>query len=227
MDPIERMHMRPGFRLGIMGGTFDPIHIGHLVTAEEARQQFSLDEILFMPTGTPPHKTRQVASAELRHLMVSIATATHPHFWVSRYEMDVPGVDYTVDTLTHISRRLSASTEVFFITGADAVLDILTWKQPERVLELAAVIAATRPGYDLGRLSGVLAGLERGERVHVMEIPALAVSSSMIRARLRQGRGCRYLVPEGVGEMIEKSGVYANPEADVSSDVGHMGLGGG
>ncbi len=227
MDPIERMRMRAGFRLGIMGGTFDPIHIGHLVTAEEARQQFSLDEILFMPTGMPPHKTRQVASAELRHLMVSIATATHPHFWVSRYEMDVPGVDYTVDTLTHISRRLSAGTQVFFITGADAVLDILTWKQPERVLELAAVIAATRPGYDLGRLSGVLAGLECGERVHVMEIPALAVSSSMIRARLMQGRGCRYLVPEGVGELIEKSGVYADPEAGVWSDVGDMGLAGG
>ena len=227
MDPIERMRTRADVRLGIMGGTFDPIHIGHLVTAEEARQQFSLDEILFMPTGTPPHKTRQVASAELRHLMVSIATATHPHFWVSRYEMDVPGVDYTVDTLTHISRRLSVGTQVFFITGADAVLDILTWKQPERVLELAAVIAATRPGYDLGRLSGVLAGLERGERVHVMEIPALAVSSSMIRARLAQGRGCRYLVPEGVGELIEKSGVYADPQVGVSPDAGHLGLAGG
>ncbi|MCJ7798106.1 MAG: nicotinate-nucleotide adenylyltransferase [Thermoleophilia bacterium] len=227
MDPIERMRMRPGLRLGIMGGTFDPIHIGHLVTAEEARQQFSLDEILFMPTGTPPHKTRQVASAELRHLMVSIATATHPHFWVSRYEMDAPGVDYTVDTLSHVSRTLSVGTQVFFITGADAVLDILTWKQPERVLELAAVIAATRPGYDLGRLSGVLAGLDRRERVHVMEIPALAVSSSMIRARLAQGRGCRYLVPEGVGELIEKSGVYADPKVGVSPDQGHVGLAGG
>lgn len=222
MDPIERMRMRAGFRLGIMGGTFDPIHIGHLVTAEEARQQFSLDEILFMPTGTPPHKTRQVASPELRHLMVSIATATHPHFWVSRYEMDAPGVDYTVDTLTHISQALSVGTQVFFITGADAVLDILAWKEPERVLQLAAVIAATRPGYDLGRLSGVLGGLERRERVHVMEIPALAVSSSMIRARLTQGRGCRYLVPEGVGELIEKSGVYADPEVGVSPDAGHV-----
>jgi len=207
-----------------MGGTFDPIHIGHLVTAEEARQQFALDEILFMPTGTPPHKTSQVASAELRHLMASIATATHPHFWVSRYEMDEPGVDYTVDTLTHIARTLSAGTQVFFITGADAVLDILTWKQPERVLELADVIAATRPGYDLGRLSGVLAGLEHGGRVHVMEIPALAVSSSMIRARLAQGRSCRYLVPEGVGELIEKSGVYADPTVGGSPAVGHAGV---
>ena len=220
MDPIERMRARPGLRLGIMGGTFDPIHIGHMVTAEEARQQFSLDEILFMPTGTPPHKTHQVASADVRHLMVSIATVTHPHFWVSRYEMDVPGVDFTVDTLTHISRILSPGTQVFFITGADAVLDILTWKQPERVLELAAVIAATRPGYDLGRLSGVLAGLESRERVHVMEIPALAVSSSMIRERLEHGRGCRYLVPEGVGELIEKSGVYSGPEAGMSPAVG-------
>lgn len=213
MDPIERMRSRTGIRLGIMGGTFDPIHIGHLVTAEEARQQFSLDEILFLPTGTPPHKTRQVASPDFRYLMVSVATATHPHFWVCRYEIDTPGVDYTVDSLTYIAQTLAQGTSVFFITGADAVLDILTWKQPERVLELAGVIAATRPGYELGRLSEALAGLERRDQVHLMEIPALAVSSSMIRARLAQGRGCRYLVPEGVGELIEKSGVYAGGSA--------------
>lgn len=206
-----------------MGGTFDPIHIGHLVTAEEARQQFRLDEVIFMPTGTAPHKGRQVAPPEARYLMVSIATATNPHFWVSRLEMDTPGVDYTVDTLARLARRFPAGTEFFFITGADAVLEILTWKEPGRVLELCTIIAATRPGYDLSRLSEVLAGLESKDKVHAMEIPALAVSSSMIRERLAAGRGVRYLVPEGVAEVIEKSGVYAGEAArkgGACSDVG-------
>ena len=190
MDPIERMRTRTGVRLGIMGGTFDPIHIGHMVTAEEARQQFSLDEILFMPTGTPPHKTRQVASAgaaapdgEHRHGHPPALLGVSVRDGRSRSRLHRRHPD------AHRAARCPRAPQVFFITGADAVLDILTWKQPERVLELAAVIAATRPGYDLGRLSGVLAGLERRERVHVMEIPALAVSSSMIRARLAQGTG--------------------------------------
>ncbi len=209
MEAIERLRARPGLRLGIMGGTFDPIHIGHLVTAEEARLQFALDEVLFVPTGTPPHKVRQVASPELRFLMVSVATAEHPHFWVSRHEMEAPGVDYTVDTLAYLRSLLDPATELFFVTGADAVLDILTWKEPERVLELATIIAATRPGYDLSRLSDVLDHLANRERVHVMEIPALAVSSSMIRARLAEGRGCRYLVPPGIAELVDKWGTYS------------------
>ncbi len=210
MDPTERLRERPGIRLGIMGGTFDPIHIGHLVTAEEARQQFRLDEVVFMPTGVAPHKQGQVAPPETRYLLASIATATNPHFWVSRLEIDAPGVDYTVDTLKKLAEVFPADSKLLFITGADAVLEILTWKQPERVLELCTVIAATRPGYDLGRLAEVLSGLERADRVHTMEIPALAVSSSMIRERLAAGRGVRYLVPEGVAEVIEKSGVYAS-----------------
>lgn len=208
-EPIERLRTRAGVRLGIMGGSFDPIHIGHLVAAAEALEQFALDEILFMPTGTPPHKVRQVASPDLRYLLVSVATASNPRFWVSRYEMDTPGVDYTVDTLGYLRGVLAPDAGLSFITGADAVLDILTWKDPERLLELATVIAATRPGYDLGRLSTVLQGLRRRDRVHVMEVPALAVSSSMIRERLAQGRTIRYLVPEGVAQLISKLGVYA------------------
>jgi nicotinate-nucleotide adenylyltransferase len=198
-------------RLGIMGGTFDPIHIGHLVTADEALHQFALDDILFMPTGTGPHKQREVTSAEMRYLMVGVATASHPHFWVSRHELDRPGVDYTADTLAGLRELLRDDAELFFITGADAVLDILTWKEPERLLSLCTLIAATRPGYDLGRLSTVLAGLAHRERVVVMEIPALAVSSSMIRERVALGRGCRYLVVEEVRQMIEKSGAYLPP----------------
>ncbi len=208
MIPLERLGQRSGLRLGIMGGTFDPIHIGHLVTAEEALLQFELDEIVFMPTGQPPHKSSQVASPEARYMMASVATATNPRFWVSRLEIDDAGVDYTVDTLDRLRAACRPDAELFFITGADAVLDILTWKEPDRLLGLCEVIAATRPGYDLGRLAGVLADLAHKENVHVMEIPALAVSSSMIRERLAQGKSVRYLVTEGVAALIAKSDSY-------------------
>jgi nicotinate-nucleotide adenylyltransferase len=210
VDPFERIWDRPRLRVGIMGGTFDPIHIGHLVTADEALHQFGLDDILFMPTGTGPHKQPQVTSAELRYLMVSVAIASHPRFWVSRYEIDRPGIDYTADTLAGLRGVMRDDAELFFITGADAVLDILKWKEPERLLSLCTLIAATRPGYDLGRLSSVLSGLTHLDRVVVMEIPGLAVSSSMIRQRVAAGKGCRYLVLEGVRQLIEKSGVYCD-----------------
>jgi|SRR5665811_1911467 len=216
VDPLVSLRHRRGLRLGLMGGTFDPIHIGHLVTAEEALQQFSLDEIVFIPTGRPPHKGSQVASSEERYTMTCVATAAHPHFWVSRLEIDSPGMDYTVDTLATLRRVFPADVEFFFITGADAVLEILAWKEPERVLEWCDIIAATRPGYDLARLADVLAGFARRDHVHVMEIPSIAVSSSMIRERLRDGRGVRYLVPDGVGALIHKSRTYG-PSMDAPS----------
>lgn len=215
-DFISRLRSRTDLRLGVMGGAFDPIHIAHLVTGQEALLQFHLDEVVFMPSGTPPHKERQLAPAELRYLMVALATASHPRFSVSRLEIDRPGVGYTVDTLELLAGALGPGSRVFFVTGADAVLDILTWKQPARVLELCTLIAATRPGYDLSRLATVLDRLEPGlvgsgleARVRVMEIPALAISSSLIRERLAAGRPVRYLVPEAVAQFIEKSGVYS------------------
>jgi nicotinate-nucleotide adenylyltransferase len=214
-DLISRLRDRPGLRLGIMGGAFDPIHIAHLVTAEEALLQFGLDAILFMPAGNPPHKTHRLAPAEFRYLLVAVATASHPRFFVSRFETEREQVGYTVDTLEHLAGVLSPGSEVFFVTGADAVLDILTWKDPARVLELCTFIAATRPGYDLARLSGVLDEIGSGlagpgpeARVKVMEVPALAISSSMIRERLASGSSVRYLVPDSVAQLIEKSGLY-------------------
>lgn len=219
MDPLIALRNRRGLRLGLMGGTFDPIHIGHLVTAEEALRQFSLDEIVFIPTGHPPHKTHQVASAEARYAMTCVATASNPHFWVSRLELDSPGMDYTADTLVALREVFAPDVEFYFITGADAVLDILTWKDPERVLALCDVIAATRPGYDLARLADVLSGLARRDHVHVMEIPSIAVSSSMIRERLLEGRRVRYLVPEGVDVLIEKSGIYARPANHAAGEL--------
>lgn len=201
-------------RIGVMGGTFDPIHYGHLVTAEEAREQFALDMVIFMPSGHPPHKEdRQNLDAESRYLMTVIATASHPAFRVSRMEIDRPGPSYTIDTVRELHRVYGKNTSVFFITGADAVLEILTWKEPENVLAECTLIAATRPGYDLSRLEEFLPGTAGdaapgGPRVQVMEIPALAISSTDIRRRVSEGRSIRYLVPEEVREFIEKNGFY-------------------
>jgi len=201
-------------RIGVMGGTFDPIHNGHLVTAEEAWKQFQLDQVLFIPSGNPPHKEdRSSLNAEDRYLMTVIATATNPHFRVSRMEIERPGPSYTIDTVRELHRIYGKNTEVFFITGADAILEILTWKEPEAVLREATFIAATRPGYDLKKLEGSLPTAEKERhasdpRVLVMEVPALAISSTDIRERVKHGRPITYLVPEGVAEFIEKNGFY-------------------
>lgn len=201
-------------RIGVMGGTFDPIHYGHLVTAEEARVQFLLDRVIFVPSGHPPHKEeRESLDPEFRYLMVVIATASNPFFTVSRMEIDRPGPSYAIDTVRELKRELGDEVELFFITGADAILEILTWKEPERILEECVFIAATRPGYDLRRLEENLPESEKGRhrtepRVLTMEIPALAISSTDIRRRVREGRPIRYLVPEGVAEFIEKHGFY-------------------
>jgi nicotinate-nucleotide adenylyltransferase len=194
-------------RIGVMGGTFDPIHVGHLVTAEEARTAFALDEVIFVPAGMPWQKTeRQVAAAEDRYLMTVIATATNAAFTVSRVELDREGPSYTIDTLRALAEA-HAGAQLYFITGADAILQILTWREPEAVLRQARFIAATRPGYDLDRLEKELPhGLE--DRVQIMEIPALAISSTDIRRRVREGRPISYLVPAGVAEYIRKRGLY-------------------
>jgi nicotinate-nucleotide adenylyltransferase len=194
-------------RVGVMGGSFNPIHIGHLVTADEARYSFGLDEVVFVPAGHPWQKdVHDVAPAEHRYMMCVIATSQDPTFRVSRIEIDRPGPTYTLDTLRALKDERPLD-ELFFITGADAILQILTWRDPEAVLREARFIAATRPGYDLDRLEKELPeGLE--DRVAIMEIPALAISSTDVRLRAREGRPVRYLVPAGVAEYIEKNGLY-------------------
>jgi nicotinate-nucleotide adenylyltransferase len=201
-------------RIGVMGGTFDPIHNGHLVTAEEACVQFQLDQVLFMPSGYPPHKRgRKNLDAEDRYLMAVVATAGNPRFKVSKLEIERPGPSYTIDTIHQLHSIYGKNTHIYFITGADAILEILTWKEPEKILEEAIFIAATRPGYDLNKLEQSLPEAEKRRhatdpRVKVMEIPALAISSTDIRNRVREGRPIRYLVPDGVWEFIEKNGFY-------------------
>ena len=198
-------------RVGIMGGTFDPVHYGHLVCAEEARWQFELDEVVFVPTGQPWQK-REVSPAEDRYMLTMLATAPNTKFSVSRIDIDRKGPTYTRDTLQKFKEFYGDDVDLFFITGADAVLDILTWKDPDEVLELAQLIAASRPEYDLSKLDQIkVAG-----RMKTMQIPALSISSTDIRERVRTGRPIRYLVPREVLRYIEERGLYASSSKGLS-----------
>jgi len=193
-------------RIGVMGGTFDPIHLGHLVAAEEARWQFGLDRVVFVPAGRPWQKPVGVTPPEDRYRMTVIATASNPAFTVSRLEIDHPGPTYTVDTLRRLRAEQEDGTRLYFIIGTDAILQLLTWKEPDQVLAQAEFIAATRPGFDLDRLVSQVPGV--ADRIHRMEIPALAISASDIRARVARGAPIQYLVPDGVARYIHKHGLY-------------------
>ncbi|SDQ05310.1 nicotinate-nucleotide adenylyltransferase [Quadrisphaera sp. DSM 44207] len=190
-------------RLGVMGGTFDPVHHGHLVAASEVAARYGLDEVVFVPTGEPWQKSaRAVSPAEHRYLMTVVATASNPQFTVSRVDVDRPGPTYTIDTLRDL-QRLRPGAELFFITGADALAQILSWKDAERLFDLAHLVGVTRPGHDLS-----LSGLPP-ERVSQLQVPALAISSSDCRARVAAGLPVWYLVPDGVVQYIAKHRLYA------------------
>jgi nicotinate-nucleotide adenylyltransferase len=193
----------PSSRLGVMGGTFDPIHHGHLVAASEVAAQFALDEVVFVPTGTPWQKqARDVTTAEHRYLMAVIATASNPRFTVSRVDIDRPGVTYTVDTLTDLRAQRGSGVELFFITGADALAQILTWKNTEELFALAHFIGVTRPGHTLTD-DGLPA-----DRVSLLEVPAMAISSTDCRERVTRGEPVWYLVPDGVVQYVAKHRLY-------------------
>ena len=183
-----------------MGGTFDPIHHGHLVAASEVAKSFELDEVIFVPTGRPWQKSR-VSPSEHRYLMTVIATASNPRFTVSRVDIDRQGLTYTVDTLRDLRRQMP-DDELFFISGADAVEQILGWKDVDQLWDLAHFIAVTRPGHEL-----TLGGLS-GEHVSLLEVPALAISSTDCRERVARGYPVWYLVPDGVVQYIAKHGLY-------------------
>ena len=192
-----------------MGGTFDPVHFGHLVTAEEALSQFGLDKVVFMPAGKPALKSGGfVTPAEHRYLMTVVATAANPAFEVSRMEIDRPGVTYTIDTLQALRDVHGPAAELFFITGADAVWEIVGWKDATRFSGLATFIAATRPGYDLDAARRVHADELARIEIRFMEVPALAISSTDIRRRVSQSRPIRYLMPEAVASYIQKCRLY-------------------
>ncbi|MEO6941449.1 MAG: nicotinate-nucleotide adenylyltransferase [Terrimesophilobacter sp.] len=187
-------------RIGVMGGTFDPIHNGHLVAASEVRQHFDLDEVVFVPTGQPYQK-RDVSKPEHRYLMTVIATASNPDFTVSRIELDRDGPTYTIDTLREL-RSTRPDADLFFISGADAVAQILDWKDAQELFELAHFVAVSRPGHPL-----TISGLPE-EHVSLLEVPALAISSTDCRSRVSRGSPVWYLVPDGVVQYISKYHLY-------------------
>jgi|SRR5690606_29935497 len=203
-------------RIGVMGGTFDPIHYGHLVAAAEAVEEFGLEEVVFVPAGQPPHKQPEaVSDAVHRYMMTVLATVANDVFTVSRIDIDRPGPSYTVDTLAELQRRYGPDTELYFITGADAMSQILQWKDGASLFEMCHFIAATRPGYGLMGFKKALGPIAQQfkDRIHPLQVPALAISSSDIRHRIRQGRSARYLLPDPVWHYIMKNGLYRWPNS--------------
>lgn len=197
-------------RIGIMGGTFDPIHNGHLVAASEVAYRFKLDTVIFVPTGQPWQKAdRHVTEAEHRYLMTVVATASNPQFTVSRVDIDREGPTYTVDTLRDI-RQFYPDAELYFITGADALASIMTWRDWEEMLATAHFVGVTRPGYELSK--DMLPESSRGG-IDLVDIPAMAISSTDCRRRATQGQPVWYLVPDGVVQYIAKNRLY-RPDED-------------
>ena len=194
-------------RIGIMGGTFDPIHHGHLVAASEVAGRFALDEVVFVPAGNPWQKAGvAVSSAEDRYLMTVIATASNPRFGVSRVDLDRDGPTYAIDTLHDLREVYGPDTDLFFITGADVLEQIFSWHNAKELFDLAHFIGVTRPGHQLAD-----PGLPPG-KASLVEVPAMAISSTDCRRRVAGGHPVWYLVPDGVVQYISKRSLYRNEE---------------
>lgn len=207
------MQAKKQMKIGLMGGTFDPIHIGHLVTAEYAREQYALDKVIFIPSCNPPHKrARVVTDAQMRMEMVQLATITNFDFAISDVEIKRGGYSYTYDTVCYFNELYGDRARLYFITGADAIVEIITWKNADALIRSCEFIAATRPGYCLDTINS-LPPVYR-EKIHFMEIPALAISSTDIRERVREGKTVKYLLPEGVETYIKKHGLYLPEEEE-------------
>lgn len=204
-------------RIGVMGGTFDPIHHGHLVAASEVAAKFELDEVIFVPTGRPWQKLQDpkdhVTDSEHRYLMTVVATASNPRFTVSRVDIDRPGYTYTIDTLRDLHAQ-HPDADLFFITGADALAKIMTWKDIDELQSLASFIGVTRPGHVLED-NGL-------ERLELLEVPAMAISSTDCRGRVARGEPVWYLVPDGVVQYINKHGLYVDQQT-VPAEVNARG----
>ncbi len=200
-------------RIGIMGGTFDPIHFGHLVTAEKVQAAFALNEVVFVPSGNPPHKkNRPVTKAVHRLAMVKLAVANHPGFSVSAVEIERKGYSYALDTVDEFHRIYGADTALFFITGADAILEIATWHKADELMAKCEFIAATRPGYHFDEEHALPQAYQ--DRIHIFRETALAISSSRIRRLLRDGADVSEMLPESVYDYIKTHALYEKESHD-------------
>ncbi len=200
-------------KVGIFGGTFDPVHQGHMIIAEQVMDELDLMQVVFVPAGIPPHKeaSSMRASAEDRFDMVEAAVAGNERFSVDRVEVDAERPMYSVETVRILAER-SPETDWYFITGADEVSNLLAWKEPDRLLDRVGMVAATRSGYDLSRLGHLEASLRNFDRIFPVECTRVDISATGIRRRMLQGKSVRYLVPEGVYEIIEQRGLYGADE---------------
>lgn len=195
-------------RIGILGGTFDPVHIGHLIIAEESRYRLDLEKVVFVPAGTPPHKPDEpVSEKEHRYRMTVLATEDNPAFEVSRVEIEREGPSYTVDTLGELRKLYGLDAELFLIMGADSLLEILTWHRPEEIVKRCRIVAAGRPGYDLTQAEQALSK-EFMERVIFLEVPDIDISSTELRSRAAAGIPIKYLVPRAVEGYIKNNNLY-------------------
>ncbi len=196
-------------RVGIFGGTFDPVHQGHMIIAEQVMVELGLDHVMFVPGGIPPHKEASSvrATAEDRFDMVEAAVAENEHFSADRVEVDAGRAMHSVETVGILKKR-APDDEWFFVTGADEVSNLLTWREPDRLLEEVVMVAATRPGYDLGKLDHLEAGLRNFDRIFPVECTRVDISATGIRRRMLQGKSVRYLVPEAVREIIIQRRLY-------------------
>ena len=197
-------------RVGVLGGTFDPIHVGHLILAEEARDQLGLDLVYFVPAGNPPHKLgRRLAPVEDRVWMAGLAVAGNVAFRVSRVDADRPGPHYTIDMVHIIRDQLPSGSELFFLMGFDSLVDLPKWHEPAQLVAACHLVALTRHDIELdwGPLEAALPGVR--ERVTILDMPELEIASHQLQERIRQGRSIRYLVPDAVGEYIQEQKLYA------------------
>lgn len=210
-DIIDRIAKKGKIRIALMGGTFDPIHYGHLIAAETVRFALNFDKVIFLPARTPPHKQKIIVSdARHRYAMVEMATISNPYFEVSSMELNREGSTYTVDTIRELRSKLGWDAEIFFIIGSDAVFEILTWKNPEELLSMCSFVAVTRPGYDKDKLYSRIEELKKqyNSSIIPVEIPAYAISSSEIREKAANGESIKYMVPESVEYYIKKNNLY-------------------
>ncbi|MBQ7266336.1 MAG: nicotinate-nucleotide adenylyltransferase [Firmicutes bacterium] len=207
--------------IAIMGGTFNPIHNGHLVAAEWVRENIGADRVIFIPTGNPPHKKNDPAYNEHRYIMTVLATAENPNFEVSRMEIDNRDISYTVETLEKIKKHLNKDCSLYFITGADAVAEILTWKDPKRLLGMCKFVAVTRPGYNKKNMEEKISDLEEHYKgnIKLVEIPSLSISSTDIRNRVTSGLTVKYLLPRSVEEYIYKFSLYVDKKSKTLESI--------